>query len=323
MFFAVMLPACRRPIDIPTEFPSPPSPAASTPAPKIEYKRDAELEKQFAEIAKAAKGRVGVTAVVIETGEAAFLNYDEHYPMQSVYKLPIAMAVMEQVKLGKLDLDEKVGVTKEDFVRAGQRSPLRDQNPNGAEFTIRDLIRLALVESDGTASDVLLRVLGGPDQAQLYLTQIGITDMKIVNTEKDLTWQTQYDNWATPAGTAELLIWLHGASDCGCSEIDPLTKPADELDGATLLVKFMLDSVPGEKRLKGLLPKDAIVAHKTGTGGTQNGLAAATNDTGIIKLENGKHLAIAVFVSDSAANEPAREAVIAKIAKAAWDKLAN
>src|SRR5438034_8289154 len=135
MFFAMIVPACRRAIDLPTEFPTPPMPAASTPAPKIEYKPDAELEKKFAEIAKEAKGRVGVAAVVIETGDAAFLNADEHYPMQSVYKLPIAMAVMEQVRLGKFDLDENVGVTKDDFVRAGQRSPLRDQNPNGCDFT--------------------------------------------------------------------------------------------------------------------------------------------------------------------------------------------
>jgi len=323
MFFAAMLPACRRPIDIPTEFPTPPSPAASTPAPKIEYKRDAKLEKQFAEIAKAAKGRVGVAAVVIETHEAAFLNADEHYPMQSIYKLPIAMAVMEQVKLGKLDLDENVGVTKEDFVRAGQRSPLRDQNPYGGEFTIRELIRLALVESDGTASDVLMRIAGGAGEIQSYLTQIGITDMSVINTEKDLTWQTQYDNWATPAGSAELLRWLHNASDCGCSEIDPLTKPAEELDGPTLLVKFMADSNPGAKRLKGLLPNGTITAHKTGTGGTQNGIAAATNDIGIIKLADGRHLAIGVFVSDSPTNEATREAVIAKIAKAAWDKWAK
>lgn len=47
---------------------------------------------------------------------------------------------------------------------------------------------------------------------------------------------------------------------------------------------------------------------------------AATNDIGIIYLPNGKHLAIAVFVSDSEADEKTREAVIAKIAKAAWDR---
>ena len=128
--------------------------------------------------------------------------------MQSVYKLPIAMAVMEQVRLGKLDLDENVGVTKDDMVRAGQRSPLRDQNPDGGEFTIRELVRLALVESDGTASDVLMRVGGGASEVQSYLTQIGIKDIKVVNTEKELDWETQYDNWATPIAPRSFCVAL-------------------------------------------------------------------------------------------------------------------
>ena len=49
-------------------------------------------------------------------------------------------------------------------------------------------------------------------------------------------------------------------------------------------------------------------------------ITSATNDIGIVYLPNGKHLAIAVFVSDSPADEKTREAVIARIAKAAWDK---
>jgi beta-lactamase class A len=310
MFFMATLPACRRPIDIPTEFPTPTGPAASTPVSKGAYNRDAELEKKFADIAREARGRVGVAGVVIETGEAAFLKADEHYPMQSVYKLPIAMAVMEQVKLGKLDLDEKVGVTRENMVRAGQASPLRDKNPDGGEFTIRELIRLALVESDGTASDVLLRILGGPAEVQSYLTQIGVIDMKVVNTEKEIgrDWQTQYNNWATPKAAVALL-----------SGVRKWPSPGDDFQ-ELIVHRFMIDSVPGPKRLKGLLPKDTVVAHKTGTGGSKNGIYAATNDIGIIYLPNGKHLGIAVFVSDSSANEPTREAVIAKIAKAAWNR---
>ncbi|MGI8882674.1 MAG: serine hydrolase, partial [Pyrinomonadaceae bacterium] len=88
-----------------------------------------------------------------------------------------------------------------------------------------------------------------------------------------------------------------------------------------LMLKILVETSTGPKRLKGLLPKDAIVAHKTGTSGTnKDGITAATNDIGIITLPNGKHLAIAVFVSDSPADEATREGVIAKIAKAAWDK---
>lgn len=87
-----------------------------------------------------------------------------------------------------------------------------------------------------------------------------------------------------------------------------------------LILKLLTETTTKPNRLKGLLPKNAIVAHKTGSSGSRNGIAAATNDIGIITLPNGKHIAIAVFVSDSSADEAAREKVIAEIAKAAWDK---
>jgi beta-lactamase class A len=71
------------------------------------------------------------------------------------------------------------------------------------------------------------------------------------------------------------------------------------------------------------LPAGTVVAHKTGTSGTQKGITAATNDIGIITLPNGRHLAIAVFVSDSPADESTREGVIAKVALAVWEKFAT
>jgi len=176
--------ACTYKTDIPLEFPTPPPAPGATPLAPLELKRDAELEARIAKIAAGAKGKVGVAAVVLETGEAALLNPEDRFPMQSVYKLPIAMAVMEQVRQDKLDLDEKIGVTKEDFVRPGMRSPLRDKNPNGGEFTIRELIRLALVESDGTASDVLIRIAWDPSEQQGFPTQIGVREARVHNTGK-------------------------------------------------------------------------------------------------------------------------------------------
>jgi len=82
----------------------------------------------------------------------------------------------------------------------------------------------------------------------------------------------------------------------------------------------MEDAVTGPNRIKGSLPKNTVVAHKTGTSGSRGGITAATNDIGIVYLSNGKHLAIAVFVADSPANDKTREAVIARIAKSAWDR---
>ena len=82
----------------------------------------------------------------------------------------------------------------------------------------------------------------------------------------------------------------------------------------------MTETSTGPHRIKGMLPTDVVVAHKTGTSPTNDaGLSPATNDVGIITLPNGKHLAIAILVSNSTDDEATRDAVIAKIAKAAWD----
>jgi beta-lactamase class A len=246
---------------------------------------------------------------VIETGETiASLNAQEHFPMQSVYKLPISMAVMKQVDAGTIKLDQKVAVTKSDFVRAGQHSPIRDQNPAGVDLSVRELIRFAISESDGTASDVLIKLAGGPEAIQSYVSGLGINEMIVANTEKEIgkDWETQYRNYATPDAAVVLLRALHEKR--GLSE-----------SSQVLLLNYMIESTPGAKRLKGLLPPGTIVAHKTGTSGTEKGITAATNDIGIVTLPNGKHVAIAVFVSDSPAEEATREGVIAKIAKAVWD----
>ena len=49
-------------------------------------------------------------------------------------------------------------------------------------------------------------------------------------------------------------------------------------------------------------------------------MAATTNDIGIVKLPNGRHLLVAVFISDSWATDSARDETIAKIARLGWDK---
>lgn len=276
---------------------------ASKPAP------DAELEKQFAEIAKESKGKVGVAAVVLETGENASLNGGDRFPMQSVYKLPIAMAVLKQVDDGKLSMDQEVEITKNDFVSAGQRSLIRDANPSGTKMKLWQIIEAAVAESDGTASDVLLRLAGGPSEVQKYVAEAGVTEMAIKNTEKEFAqdWKVQYENYTTPQAAIALLTELK----------NPRTVPVEKL---SLIRDFMNESPTGPNRIRGLLPESTYVAHKTGTSGARDGITAATNDIGIIYFPNGKYMAIAVFVSDSPADEKTREAVIARIAKAAWDR---
>ena len=283
-------------------------PIVSKPQALEPPKRD-QIQRQISEIASKSKGQVGVSAVVLETGEdVASLKAQNHFPMQSVYKLPISMAVMRQVDARKISLEQKVRVAKEDFIGRTAHSPIRDKYPKGTELTVNELLSFALSESDGTASDILMKLAGGSEAVQAYVSELGIKDWKIVDTEKAFVQDhsLQFRNWATPHAAVALLRALHERH--GLSE-----------SSQTVLLKYMIESKPGAKRLKGLLPPGTIVAHKTGTSGTEKGITAATNDIGIITLPSGKHLAIAVFVSNSPADEATREGVIAQIAKAVWD----
>ena len=230
--------------------------------------------------------------------------------MQSVYKLPIAMAILHAVEQRRLSLSQNAEFRLSDLISPGQHSPLRDEHPQGGvEASVNDLLRLAVSESDGVACDILLRTLGGPSVVDAYVKSLGIAGISIRDTEKTLGMdvRAQYRNYVQPGAMVALLRLIADRS--------PLSPGHTEL-----LLRWMTDTDTGEHRLKGLLPQNTIVAHKTGTSGQDNGITHATNDVGLITLPNGSKLAIAVFVADSPQTESVRERVIAQIARAIWDE---
>ncbi len=268
------------------------------------------LDKQLERLARPAHGRVGAAVLVVESGELVAFNGDEQFPMQSVYKLPIGMAVLNDVDHGALKFEQNVRVAAGELVPANFHSPLRDKYPQGGvDISVRELLRYMIVDSDGTASDVLLRLAGGPERVTKYLRDLAVPGIVVATSEAEMArdTQVQYRNWATPKAMTSLLRSLYEGR--GLS-------PASQ----ALLLQLMTESNTGPRRLKGLLPAGTVVAHKTGTSGTINGLTHATNDVGLITLPDGKHLAVAVFVSDATADVATREGVIARIALAAWQQ---
>jgi beta-lactamase class A len=265
------------------------------------------LVPQFEKIAAKSKGIVGAAVLLIETGETAGIRTRDHFPMQSAFKLPIAMAVLHRVEKGELTLQQKILVRKSDLVPRGQSSQIRDEHPEGDfELSVRELLHAMMDVSDGTACDVLLRLAGGPAAVTQYIHSLGVNEMAVGVSQKAMTPKSRNRNWATPKGALELLRALQQG--------DALSQP-----DKALLLQFMAESRTGPGRIKGLLPPGTVVSHKTGSSGTVNGYTAATNDIGIVNLPNGKHLAIAVFVYQARATEAASERIIAEIARAAWD----
>ncbi len=267
------------------------------------------LEQRMVRIAEAAGGRVGASALLIETGERASSNGDSRFPMQSVYKVPIAMAVLKRVDEGRLRLGTRVRVEAADLAPERVHSPMRDAFPRGGRLdpTLQELLRASIVESDGTASDLLLRLVP-PAEVSSFLRGIGVHGLIVATSEREMTRgeDVQYRNGATPDATVDLLALLQrGAA-------------LSEASGSALL-EWMRATPIAPGRLRGQLPPGTPVAHKTGSSGTVGGMDRATNDAGIVTLPDGRHLAVAVFVSDSRADQRAREGVIAGIARAAWD----
>ncbi len=226
--------------------------------------------------------------------------------MQSVYKLPIVIAVLHRVEQGRLTLAQPVTVNEDDLIPAAGHSPLRDKHPRGGEFNVEDLLRRAIVDSDGSASDVLLKLLGGPREVRKYLKSEKISGIRVQHTEAQLVENThlQYSDSAKPDAMVDFLARLQQGK---------LLNPQN----TSLLLGWMHETETGKDRIRAKLPP-GTVADKTGGSGTKGGLAPATNDVALITLPNGNHAALAVFVSESRADAATRNSVIADIAQNVW-----
>ena len=265
-----------------------------------------QLADEVRQISAVTKGPVGAGFELLGTNERAFIEGQQHFPTQSVYKFPIAILVLRQVDAGKLSLDQLIAVKPADFV-SDREFTIRRKYPQGAELSVRELLRYMISESDGTACDVLLGLIGGPAKATQALRELGVENIVIARYEKEMfaTPAVAAQNWMTPETAIQLLKMLHDGKVLSTASHD-------------LLINLMIHSRPGAKRIKGLLPAGTVVAHKTGTSATINGVTTATNDIGIVTLPDSRQLAIAVFVSDTKADEKTREEVIARIAAAGW-----
>jgi beta-lactamase class A len=266
------------------------------------------VRQQIRAIAREAHGKVSVACSVSGSALNCDLNPNARPPMQSVFKLPLALTVLYQVEQKTFSLDQPVRFLRQDRILPHVYSPLQDQYPDaGLDVPLRELLRLSVSLSDNVAADILLRLVGGPKAVNEYIAALRVSGFHLQDSEAVLHHEVsaQYRNWFEPAGAVQLLRRISNNS--------PLTS-----EHTDLLLGWMMPAVR-TKRLEGDLPAGTRVAHKSGTSDVDDGVAHATNDIGLIPLPDGRRIAIAVFVTDSTADESTREQVIARIARTAYD----
>jgi beta-lactamase class A len=281
---------------------------------------------------------LGAGLLNLDSGQVWTLNGEKWFPMQSVFKAPLAAAVLSEADAGRLSLDERI--TLRDIDLSPLYSPIAEAFPARRDYSLRDFLASMVVTSDNTAADLLMRRIGGPGAVTAWLTGKDIAEVRVDRYERDLQpesvglepfrpiWKDRASyrravasvppvqrraaeirymadprDSATPRGMLQFLELLDSRQ---------LISPAS----TTLLEQLMIATAPGIGRLKAGLPKGATLAHRTGTGATDQGLSLAVNDVGVIVLPDKRRYAAAVFLRGSTLGADASDAVIAEVARA-------
>ncbi len=270
------------------------------------------LREKISKIITSKRALVGVS-IIGDQGKDTISFYGERrFPMQSVFKFHIALAVLAEVDKDNLSLDRQITIGKDKLLPESFWSPLRDENPNGGVFTIRKLIQYSVSHSDNTACDELIRLIGTPKTVETYFRNNGIKDIQITYNEEQMQakWENMFQNWTTPNAASNTLKKFYENRN------NLMSKSSYDF-----FWKTNIETTTGENRIKGRLPKGTIVAHKTGWSGTnkETGITAAVNNIGIVFLPNNDYFYISVFVSESKENFETNERIIADVSRVVYD----
>jgi beta-lactamase class A len=142
------------------------------------------LQQQITKIAEDAHGKVSAACSLRDSTLNCDLDPTAHPPMQSVFKLPLAMTILHQVEQGRFTLDQTIRFLHEDLILPRPYSPLQDKYPNGGvDVPLRMLLQMTVSLSDNTAADILLRIAGGKKAVSDYVASLGITGFQLLDGE--------------------------------------------------------------------------------------------------------------------------------------------
>ncbi|MGL5937331.1 MAG: class A beta-lactamase [Phocaeicola sp.] len=261
------------------------------------------LKSKIEQIVVQKELKLGVAVMDLATGENYSINSEEHFPMQSLFKLHLSLLVLHCVDQGRFNLTDTLQFNQSELYEH-LWSPIRQAHPNGtANLPLSEVIAYTIQQSDNSGCDKLIKLVGGIECLNRYLQSIGVEGVNIEDNEWQLQsdWNKQFRNWTTPSSSIGLLRLINSGTLLSA-------------ESQSFLWKTMFATASGS--IRNLLPNGSQIAHKTGySGQNEEGVTAANNDIGIMVLPNGKRIAYAIFITNSIESNAFNYEVIAAIGR--------
>ena len=292
------------------------------------------LRASLEQVANQARpGTMGILVMDPASHETIKINDGRSYLMMSVFKAPVAATVLDQIDHGKLSFDQTVHLTPADVVGGSAVPSLGVRLKSGPlDVTIDELLHAAVTQSDNTAVDALIRVLGGGKTVTTYLESKGVRGMRIDMGERELgamleglkPGETSPANESSSAGDLREKKGFEAvlASKVNSTTLDGAGSFLDHLQAGQLLppasTKRLLDMMTAQvipNRIRAGLPQGFQLADKTGTALTYADRIGAWNDIGVITGPDGRKKIVAVFLSDSPADRKQADAWFAEVGR--------
>lgn len=245
-----------------------------TPTPKFEK----EVE-EIKSLIKDLKGTYGIFVQDLATGESYGLNQDKVFTAASLIKLPVLLTLYKEFEAGNIDLETKYALKNSDKIGGAGSMQYK---PAGTVYTYRQMAQLMGEQSDNTAFNVFVKLLG-KGKIQRVINNLGM--------EKTFF----EDNKTTP-------------KDIGLFFYKLYTQNILIKDHRDEILSFLTDTI-WEDRIPAGLPKDIKVAHKIGTE------VGVISDAGIVFS---KRPFILVIMSEGVLESQAKE-VLPKIAQLVFE----
>jgi beta-lactamase class A len=240
------------------------------------------LEQRLAPLAKAHQGKVAIAIKHLGTGETYFLNADEPMPTASLIKLAVMAEVYQQVADGRIKLTDMVTLHDKDKV-AGS-GILTYHFSEGASFPLRDAVRLMIVYSDNTATNMVLDKIGIRSTAD-RMEAWGFPNTKIHSKSfhrETSVFPDRSKRFGLGSTTAREMIGL----------VEKLHEGKLVSAEASKAMLEDLKKCDDKDKFTQRLPPKTVVAHKTGS------VEDARTDAGIIYTPGGP-VAVCVLTADN------------------------